>query len=695
MRASIVIAACNEGDALVRTLESCIEAAPPDCELVVVDDASSDGSAAMAAECFPIVRLVRQDRRTGASPSKALGARQARGERLVFMDAHCKPEPGAIMRLLEAAERHEDAIITPAIAPLDVAQWRTDLSQLGHGYAFDLQRFECGWLPLDELRSVDGGSLYESPALIGCACAVSRDLYQRLWGFDPHMRSWGVEDLDFGLKAWLLGARILHEPRAVVGHRFRSSFDNYEVPIEDLLMNQLRMARKQFTPAVWESWLDSTRARVERQVDGHPEGVWARTWNLFEANRRSVERERSYLQSHRLHDEFWYARRFGLDWPRLAAVPDGNAGPAGSFAEAPPVGAAAGVTAPRAGAVALAASPSPPPRAGIALVSPTPQQTLALTAAPAMPQLIAEARITGVTPDPTASTDFTWTFTITFNASTCRHGPHRQINPPPFQQTSHGGRLTVAFPLVRGGNLQVAVRAVVGGRTLSAQSQGVRIPGTNPPTAEIDAALPHDALRRMAHVESTCRQFDAPANAGTSACPLWSGDNLGGVGIMQITNPSPTDDEVWNWRANVQRGVSIFNTKLGQAHGYPARVRQRPGFQQLVQQFNANRAAQGLPAITVTLPDFTSSGFNVAPGQLGQLELDAIRGYNGFGGHDAFGLELHEFRVQVDAQGHLVVDIAPGATGGTARWERVPVASRPQGFGDPDYVNHVIASPPC
>ena len=55
----------------------------------------------------------------------------------------------------------------------------------------------------------------------GCAAAVSRELYNRLGGFDADMLVWGVEDLDFGLRTWMMGHSILHDPEAVVGHRFR------------------------------------------------------------------------------------------------------------------------------------------------------------------------------------------------------------------------------------------------------------------------------------------------------------------------------------------------------------------------------------------------------------------------------------------------------------------------------------------
>jgi glycosyltransferase involved in cell wall biosynthesis len=332
MRTSIIVAAHNEGPALAKTIGSCIKTCEAlDYEIVVADDASTDDSVQRAVAQFPQVRVTRHDRRRGASPTKHLGACEAQGDVLVFLDGHCKPEEGAVRRLVEDVELLDgEAIVTPAIPALDVGRWRNNPRQVGHGYRMGLKTFDGGWLPLGRMRAVPEGrrQFHESPALIGCALAVSRTLYDRLNGFDAGMLMWGVEDLDFGLKCWLLGARILHDAKARIGHRFRKRFDNYQVPGEHVIVNQLRSARKNFTYSVWAEWVDRCRRRHPGRLADHPEGLWARVWQLFEENRSSVEEERSYVQASRVRDEFWYAQRFGLAWPSFAT---GDAPKPGGF----------------------------------------------------------------------------------------------------------------------------------------------------------------------------------------------------------------------------------------------------------------------------------------------------------------------------------------------------------------------------
>ena len=78
--------------------------------------------------------------------------------------------------------------------------------------------------------------------------------------------------------------------------------------MQHVVANQLRMARKNFTDPVWDDWVHRCRVR-------QPDWLWELAWKSFEEGRESVKRERSFLLSHRVRDEFGYATRFGLSWP--------------------------------------------------------------------------------------------------------------------------------------------------------------------------------------------------------------------------------------------------------------------------------------------------------------------------------------------------------------------------------------------
>ncbi len=313
MRATIVIAAHNEGTLLKKTVDSVKQTLGSlEAEIVVVDDASTDGSVQGVQRAHPDLRVEVFPERAGVSRTKDRGARVATGDVLVFLDGHCKPEPEAIERLVEDVELSGgDAVITPRICALDPETWQNKTDQVGHGFQVQLDTLDANWRGLDEMRSTQlNGSrvVYETPTLIGCVVALSRRVYVRLHGFDTDMLSWGSEDVDLGVQSWLLGHPVLHDPVPLVGHRFQKSFDTYTVPTGHALANQLRMARKTFSDRVWEAWLPWFR-------QGQPSDHWEQSWRVFFERWESVERERQYLLANRIHDEFWYSRRFALTWP--------------------------------------------------------------------------------------------------------------------------------------------------------------------------------------------------------------------------------------------------------------------------------------------------------------------------------------------------------------------------------------------
>ena len=102
---SIIVPTYNERDNLAPLTERIFATLEPDtAELLVVDDNSPDGTAAVAGELserFPIRCLVRREER-GLATAVIRGLREARGELCVVMDADLSHPPAAIPRLLEA-----------------------------------------------------------------------------------------------------------------------------------------------------------------------------------------------------------------------------------------------------------------------------------------------------------------------------------------------------------------------------------------------------------------------------------------------------------------------------------------------------------------------------------------------------------------------------------------------------------------
>ena len=107
-RISVIIPARDEAQALPDCLRGVLTAVPG-CELIVVDDGSSDGTAAIAAELG--ARVISHPYPKGNGAAVKTGARAATGEILVFMDADGQHRPEDIPRLLAKLEEGYDMAV--------------------------------------------------------------------------------------------------------------------------------------------------------------------------------------------------------------------------------------------------------------------------------------------------------------------------------------------------------------------------------------------------------------------------------------------------------------------------------------------------------------------------------------------------------------------------------------------------------
>lgn len=105
---SIVLPAKNEAAALQGVLPR-LRAARPDDEIIVVDDGSSDDTAAIAAAAG--ARVLSSPYSMGNGAAIKRGARAARGEVIVFMDADGQHDPALIERLLQRLEQGYDMVV--------------------------------------------------------------------------------------------------------------------------------------------------------------------------------------------------------------------------------------------------------------------------------------------------------------------------------------------------------------------------------------------------------------------------------------------------------------------------------------------------------------------------------------------------------------------------------------------------------
>jgi GT2 family glycosyltransferase len=171
-----------------------------DDELVVVDNASSDGTPDVTRSLGDRVRLLETGANLGFAGGCQAGADATEAPLLLFLNPDSQPEPHCLDLLRAAAGGHPEWGAWQAAVMLDREHINTSggvVHYLGIGWAGD-----CG-RPARELP--DDGREVAFPS--GAAMVVRRDAWSQLGGLDPDYFMYG-EDLDLGLRLWLAGHRV-------------------------------------------------------------------------------------------------------------------------------------------------------------------------------------------------------------------------------------------------------------------------------------------------------------------------------------------------------------------------------------------------------------------------------------------------------------------------------------------------------
>ncbi|HWL03525.1 MAG TPA: glycosyltransferase family 2 protein [Xanthobacteraceae bacterium] len=105
---SVVVTAYNSAPTILRAMESVLAQTMPDLELIVVDDASTDDTAALAESIYDgRVRLIRNARNRGIGGAKNVGVAAALGRYVAFLDSDDTWEPHKLAMQLAALQPRE------------------------------------------------------------------------------------------------------------------------------------------------------------------------------------------------------------------------------------------------------------------------------------------------------------------------------------------------------------------------------------------------------------------------------------------------------------------------------------------------------------------------------------------------------------------------------------------------------------
>jgi GT2 family glycosyltransferase len=198
-----------------RYLEACLQALEAQeleggFEVVVVDNASSDGSLDWLRRQGPRLKLVEAGRNLGFAAGNNLGFRSAGGRHLVMLNSDTRVRPGWLRALVAAVAPGVGAVTSKLVfADRPNVIQNAGLLLLSDGSGGDRGSGE-------EDRG-QYGSREDVFGFCGAAALLTREALEDVGGFDERFFMY-YEDLDLSWRLRLRGFRVVYEPEAVVEH---------------------------------------------------------------------------------------------------------------------------------------------------------------------------------------------------------------------------------------------------------------------------------------------------------------------------------------------------------------------------------------------------------------------------------------------------------------------------------------------
>lgn len=193
-------------------------------EVIVVDNASTDGSPDEVERRFPGVALIRNSTNLGFAKGNNIGIRASKGKYIYLLNSDIKVLEGCLDALADYMDEHADiGIIGPKVLNDDMSHqsscrrfpslWNNFCSATGLASAFKESKFFGG----EHMLYFKGDRILDVDVLVGCFWAVRRKALDDFGLLDENFFIYS-EDVDWCKRCWKAGWRVTFLPAAQAIH---------------------------------------------------------------------------------------------------------------------------------------------------------------------------------------------------------------------------------------------------------------------------------------------------------------------------------------------------------------------------------------------------------------------------------------------------------------------------------------------
>jgi len=220
IKTSIIIANYNGKDFLPVCLNSVSKFKPSSCEIIVIDDCSTDNSIDIVKKFQKkdkAIKVIQNKVNLGAAESRNIAIKNALGEIIIFLDNDTEIERDSLSVLVT---KFADKKIG-AVQALLVDFEHRNVVQNGGGLLIP----QVAWLaPYYQKKAVKTVKKENKKIVAISAClAVRSEALKAVGGFDKDLSVY-TEDLDFSWRLWIAGWQIILSPNSIVYHWTKSIY---------------------------------------------------------------------------------------------------------------------------------------------------------------------------------------------------------------------------------------------------------------------------------------------------------------------------------------------------------------------------------------------------------------------------------------------------------------------------------------
>lgn len=218
----------------------------PALDILLVDNASPDGSGPALHAAFPEVPYLQTERNLGYTGGNNVGMQRALAQGADFvlvLNNDTEVEPDAVSRLVETALA-ETAV--GAVGPKILFAEAPDRIWFGGGDFSRTRAVGCHRLEGERDPDPAGGPVEEVSFLTGCCLLIPAAVVREVGGFEEDFFAY-VEDVELSLRLRERGYRLLYQPAARIYHRVPlEAGAPSPFQIRHVVRNRLRLARRRY-----------------------------------------------------------------------------------------------------------------------------------------------------------------------------------------------------------------------------------------------------------------------------------------------------------------------------------------------------------------------------------------------------------------------------------------------------------------